>query len=53
MSFEPPWRGDGEEFTFPLPVSAALPPLQFSPATPSLTVIFADSGKSNLGFDTV
>lgn len=50
MSFGPVWKGDGEASMLLLPVHAALPPLQVSPATPILTVVFADTAKSNLGF---
>ena len=50
MRFGPAWKGDGEASMLPLPVRAVLPPLQVSPAMPILTVIFADTAKSNLGF---
>lgn len=50
MSFGPAWKGVGEASTLLLAVCATLPPLQVSPATSLLTVIFADTAKSNLGF---
>lgn len=50
MSFGPAWKGVGDASMFLLPVPAALPPPQVSSATPTLTLIFADSAKPNLGF---
>lgn len=49
MSFGSAWKGNAEASMLLLPVYAALPPLQVSPATPILTVIFVGSAKSNLG----